>query len=139
TYLKQTLRRLGGKGLTAGERDALIAYLHSLEPPRVSPAPSELARRGAEIFASATTGCAGCHAGGTTTDRRLHDVGSAARLDRIADIDTPSLRFLSQSAPYFHDGRYASLDAMLEDPHLKMGWTRDLPPADRQALVAYLE
>lgn len=137
-YIRGTLRRLGGEGLSGRERSALIAYLTSLRAPPVDEAPSPDHERGAEIFTSAMTGCTSCHAGDGLTDRMGHDVGSITRGDEHGEFDTPSLRHLSQSAPYYHDGRYPTLRAMLTDHDLKMGRTAHLTPDDLKALEAYL-
>jgi hypothetical protein len=53
-------------------------------------------------------------------------------------LDTPSLRFLSGTAPYFHDGRYATIEALLADPTSRMGDLSTLSAGDRAALAAYL-
>ncbi len=42
------------------------------------------------------------------------------------------------AAPYFHDGRYPTLQALLADPASGMGDTAALPAQDREDLVAYL-
>jgi DNA-binding beta-propeller fold protein YncE len=137
-HLRRTLRRLGGTGLTAEERDALFAYVMSLEPPRMHERPADAVARGAELFASAETGCASCHVEGIT-DGLAHDVGTVAQGDDVKEFDTPSLHFVAQSAPYFHDGRYPTLTAMLEDHGHRMGSTAHLPREDIDALAAYLE
>jgi cytochrome c peroxidase len=74
-------------------------------------------KRGMELFFS-RAGCAACHGGinfaGPWTDRDH----PAARLE-LADIGTgepvrvPTLRNLSVTAPYLHDGRLATLAAVL--------------------------
>ncbi|MEQ9319181.1 MAG: hypothetical protein RIF41_08470 [Polyangiaceae bacterium] len=137
-YIRGTLRRLGGNGLSGAERSALIKYLMSLRAPRVDAPASPDHDRGAEIFASAAAGCTSCHAGDGLTDRLGHDVGSIARGDEHGEFDTPSLRHLSQSAPYYHDGRYPTLRAMLTDEHLRMGRIAHLSNDDLSALEAYL-
>ena len=53
-------------------------------------------------------------------------------------FDTPSLRFIRGTAPYFHDGRYPTLEALLADPASTMGHTASLQEPDRAALAAYL-
>jgi hypothetical protein len=53
-------------------------------------------------------------------------------------IDTPSLRFMGGTAPYFHDGRYRTLEELLADRESVMGHSASLPVGDRAALAAYL-
>jgi cytochrome c peroxidase len=43
------------------------------------------------------------------------------------------------TAPYFHDGRYKTLDEVLTAPDHAMGTATHLGRQDRAALVAYLE
>lgn len=137
-HLRRTLRRLAGTGLTAQERRALLAYVSTLAPPRVDRDAGALATLGAQIFADTSTGCADCHTGRMLTDGLSHDVESVIDGDKLHEFDTPSLRFVAQSAPYFHDGRYPTLLAMLSDEQLHMGSTAHLSEAEREALVAYL-
>ena len=54
-------------------------------------------------------------------------------------FDTPSLRFVSGTAPYFHDGRYATLRDLLASTDHDMGHTMHLSHGEREALAAYLE
>jgi cytochrome c peroxidase len=56
-----------------------------------------------------------------------------------ARFDTPSLALLSGRAPYFHDGRYATLRELLSANGDKMGHTSHLSETDRSALEAFLE
>ena len=48
-------------------------------------------------------------------------------------------RLVGGSAPYYHDGRYATLDDLLRGADGAMGHTAQLSDADRGALVAYLK
>lgn len=137
-HLQRTTRRLGGSGLSTEERDAIFSYVASLAPPSSDPS-SARGARGAEVFASAEVGCATCHPRGTGVDGMQHDVGSRAPLDRASRFDTPSLRFVGRSAPYFHDGRFASLAAALDATSGTMGHTKQLSTKDRAALLAFLE
>jgi DNA-binding beta-propeller fold protein YncE len=151
THIRTTFRRLGGNGLpdaeaTLDETDALVAYLESMpapNPARIEGQASDrarLARRGQELFFADAQACASCHLSGTGTDGSVHDVGSRApSADARATFDTPSLRFLSGTAPYFHDGRYATLDALLASGDGKMGHTLHLSREDVVALRTYLE
>jgi cytochrome c peroxidase len=56
-----------------------------------------------------------------------------------AGLDTPSLRFVAGTAPYFHDGRYKTLEELLAAPDHAMGESTRLSRQDRAALAAYLE
>lgn len=127
-HIDRTIKKnLAGKGLASSEVDDLAAYVRSMT------APEPTASRGAEVFVA--SGCATCHTdGGRGTDAELHRLG---RSD--GSFQTPSLVGLGQSAPYFHDGRYATLEQLLEKTDGKMGSTRGLSPADRSALLSYLK
>jgi DNA-binding beta-propeller fold protein YncE/mono/diheme cytochrome c family protein len=144
-HLEQTMSRLGGSGLHPKELYALLVYLARMPGP--PPAAPEIANdaavvaihRGAEVFRSKETGCAGCHDPGYDfTDGERHDVGSQTRGDPVAELDTPSLRFVGLTAPYFHDGRFATLGALLRGVDGKMGRTGHLSEDDLTALEAYL-
>jgi cytochrome c peroxidase len=147
-HVTGTVKRLGGTGLDDESMDALVAYcMHMDAPPRAadeheaeaSPA-STLVAEGRELFESSSTGCASCHmADGTFTDGNRHDVKSKAKGDPHRRFDTPSLRFVSGTAPYFHDGRYPTLRALLVGSDGKMGHTAKLSSHDLDALEAYLK
>ena len=118
-------------GLSA-DLDALVSYLLSLNGPispdaeRLDPA---LIARGEQVFSDQE--CAACHAPPTFTGNQSIDLGDGQILD------TPQLRWLWLSAPYFHDGRAATLHDVfaLPGPHQLIG---DVPQADIDALTAYL-
>jgi cytochrome c peroxidase len=150
-HLKATFQRLGGSGLPdkAGvnqltELDALVAYLHEMPSPRLQgayrdAADVQLAERGKQIFFTESTGCASCHISARSTDKTAHDIGTKASGDSDVSFDTPSLQFVGGTAPYFHDGRFASLMDMLMATDSKMGHTMQLSRGDARALSAYLE
>lgn len=110
--------------------DLLANYLTSIQPPE-SPAPSSpaLYQRGVQVFAEQN--CASCHVGPAGTDLQPYDVGTGGT------FDTPSLRWLWLSAPYFHDGSAETLRQVFE---LKGSHQLiyNVPPDDIDALVAYL-
>lgn len=107
--------------------------------------------------------CARCHGGSLFTDNRFRNNGlDAAPKDigfqlvtgqpqDLGKFKTPSLRNLSITGPYMHDGRMASLDDVVRhyssgikpsatlDPILarQQGGVK-LSPADQAALVAFL-
>jgi mono/diheme cytochrome c family protein len=132
--------RLRGKGLPDDDVAALAAYVRSLPPPPALPASAgddDRVARGRALFTAPETGCAHCHENGGS-DGLAHDVESRGRADRFADFRTPSLVGAGGSAPYFHDGRYATLGALLAHTDGRMGNTTQLSPEDRDALAAYL-
>ncbi len=139
-HLTHTFQRLRGAGLAGEELDALVAYVTTMAPPP-APAPSVADKqraRGEAIFHSPEAACSTCHGkGGVAPDGELHDVGSGASADSKKDFDTPSLRFVGGSAPYFHDGRYGTLRELLTKNE-NMGNTSHLSPADLDALEAYV-
>ncbi len=136
-HLVHTIARLGGTGLNDRDAADLQAYLATLHVPASSGDPA-LVARGEALFRSDGAGCAGCHAGDALTDGDTHDVRSSVSGDVEHAFDTPSLHLIAHSAPYFHDGRYATLDELLSRSDGSMGHTSQLSPRDRTALEAYL-
>ena len=101
-------------GLSA-DLDALAAYISSLRVP-LSPGHgdgqplSAREQRGRSYFLDPALGCASCHPPPLYTDNLAHDVGTATQDERIGPVfNTPSLRALYDTAPYFHDGSAATL------------------------------
>lgn len=118
------------------------------------------AKRGWKLFQE--FGCVECHAGVLFTDQQFHNVGigmDAATPDvgrfkiskqpqDIGAFKTPTMRDVSQSAPYFHDGSVATLEDAVRlmaegglpnarlSPKLKPHAISDAQVAD---LVAFLE
>jgi cytochrome c553 len=147
-HLSFTMKRLGGEGFDGDEKDkadlaALIAWLEVMPAPvregaLVDGELTSIRERGRDLFYAADTGCSGCHIAGDT-DRRRHNVGSGQVIEKSLAFDTPSLRFIGGTGPYFHDGRYPTLFAMVSDPRSKMGRSAGLPEEDRRALAAFLE
>jgi mono/diheme cytochrome c family protein len=143
TYVRNTISRLGGRGLEEGQMHALVEYLERMPAPPVLPEalPVDRARaiaRGRELFFGAS-GCSGCHVDARGTDRHVHDIGTKVAADEKADFDTPTLRFVKGTAPYFHDGRYKTLADLLADESSKMGSSARLDARDRDALAAFVE
>jgi cytochrome c peroxidase len=116
----------------------------------------EAARRGLALFEGKAE-CSICHRGPDLTDNQFHrvafagdDLGRAA-VDPVSGprggFKTPSLREISRTAPYFHDGSVASLEEVVAhyarggDPGA--GEARDIHPVEldageRRDLVAFL-
>ncbi len=104
-------------------------------------------------------GCVTCHSGFAFTDHGFHDIGlpgddpgrsAIAGIDRVRNaFKTPTLRELSWTAPYMHDGSMDTLEEVIR--HYESGGiardsrSPDMPralrlsDAERSALIAFLE
>jgi len=85
-------------------------------------AASEAAKRGFEVFKTAK--CTNCHDGVLVTDQQFHNVGvgmdapepdkgrfnATKKEEDTGAFMTPTLRDISKTAPYFHDGSVATLE-----------------------------
>lgn len=143
-YVAETFRRLGGTGVQGHDLDMLLTYVQGVAGPPVQSTAADREREaliahGKQLFEHEQQGCATCHLGGRGVDKTLHDVGSTASADSLNKYDTPSLRFIKGTAPYFHDGRYATLEDMLKASDHRMGHVLQLTQKDVTALGAYLE
>jgi DNA-binding beta-propeller fold protein YncE len=139
-HIKITMKNLKGTGVAEPEFDAIVSYIGAMKaPPKVKAVSlSAKEERGSELFHSSQLGCGSCHAEKTGfTDLDIHEIGSATEADTKRQFLAPSLRFVGGSAPYFHDGRYATLDELLRKNE-RMGDTKSLSADDRAALEAYL-
>jgi len=141
--MAETIGRLGGTGLPDADLRRLAAFLRQgLVRPASTAIPAAndpLASRGRALFTSNEVGCSGCHRLETeASDRALHSVGSRGVSDTTDGFRTPPLLFVGSTAPYFHDGRYASLEQLLTDNLDRMGQTTQLSPDDVKALAAFL-
>jgi len=88
---------------------------------------SEEAKRGWELFRG-KAGCGTCHAGNLFTDLQYHNVGIGMEADEpdigrkkvsndekdTGAFKTPTLRDISRSAPYFHNGSAATLEEAVD-------------------------
>lgn len=152
---------------------ALSAYIRTLVSPATrfddwisgdAEALNENERAGFDLF-TGKGGCVACHVGWRFSDDKLHDIGlalgasaptdPAARADAqpgtpgIFTFKTPTLRAVSKTAPYMHDGRFDSLDQVVEHYAQKVRARRglspglaprlDLTPGERAELVAFLK
>ena len=101
------------------ELDCLAAFIDGLRLPERAHTLTPAEERGRVLFESDLTGCAVCHPAPLYTDLKQHDVGTVAGKDAEwfgPLIDTPTLRFVYNSAPYFHDGSARTLYESLTFP-----------------------
>jgi len=126
-----------------------------------STALSELEREGLDLFQGKAR-CVRCHTGTNLTDEsfhntgvawregRLHDLGRAAVTGRDRDrgaFKTPTLRQVSGTPPYMHDGTFSTLEEVVRfysdggrpNPNLdsRIG-PLNLTEDEKRALVAFL-
>jgi DNA-binding beta-propeller fold protein YncE len=114
-------------------------------PPREKREPTAEEKRGKEIFTSEQARCSRCHVPETDyTDRVAYPFSpKVAPLpgfedDPKSEFRTPSLLFVGGSPPYFHDGRFKTLEELIDRNDDRMGHTSHLSKDDRAALVAFL-
>lgn len=105
---------------------------------------SDGAKKGAELLVG-KTGCGNCHSGVLFTDMKYHNVGigmdaeepDPGRAKVTGDeahtgaFKTPSLRDISRSAPYFHNGSAATLEEAVD---IMLGGGIDNPYMDSENL-----
>ena len=122
----------------------------------------EQARQGLSIFRGKGN-CTACHAGPNLTDEQFHNTGVAWTDGVLRDpgrfavtgkdqdrgsFKTPTLREVSRTAPYMHDGSLTTLEEVIEfynrggspnpylDPEPR---SLGLTPEEKQALLAFLK
>ncbi len=138
------VNRMKGAEPTPETLAALAAYVRSLAPPKTGnidddgvpakKAPAAV-KRGFALF-TGKGGCGACHVPGSFDKAEPEDVGTGAK------FKVPALWAVSQTAPYFHDGRTESLEdaakAMWAVSTKKAGTASD--PTDKEIadLLAYL-
>ena len=131
----------------AASLDALAAFMDALVVP-LSPSHANeepltaVELRGQAHFNNPALGCVDCHPPPYYTDQQTHDVGTATNDEKIGPhYDTPSLRGLYDSAPYFHDGSAATLHDALTYPtsNSEHDVQNVLTPSEIQDLIAFLE
>ncbi|MBA2662851.1 MAG: hypothetical protein H0U74_11180 [Bradymonadaceae bacterium] len=119
---------------------ALAMYVLSLEPPAPTSSPAAQAAVGAAIFDAA---CATCHYPNAGYSGDLIDAGllvgqspaAYSPLRGTGMLKVPSLIGVGAGGPYFHDGRHATLQSLLQDNH---PFGAPLSGADQDALEAFL-
>ena len=123
---------------TAGQRNAL----------------DDLEKTGLAIFRGKGN-CSTCHPGPNFTDEQFHNTGVAWREGMLADIGagggrfkTPTLREVTRTAPYMHDGSLTTLEAVIDfyseggrpNPNLDAEIRpRNFTAEEKRALLAFLQ
>jgi len=138
------VNRMKGPEPSKETLDALVAYVRSLPYPadpnlKADGTPSAqapaAAKRGFELFMN-KAGCNTCHPPPHYDKKETEDVFSGGK------FKVPSLRVVSRTGPYFHDGRYKTLEeavrAMWEYVQ-KAGTTEKLSDTDLQDIVEFLK
>lgn len=122
--------------------DCLALFIDSLAVPARTHALTPAELRGKALFESAGTDCTTCHPAPLYTDLQVHDVGTANGEGEWFGplIDTPTLRWLYDSAPYLHDGSAATLHEVLTTKNMndEHGVTSQLSQQEMADLVAFL-
>ncbi|QDV76380.1 cytochrome-c peroxidase [Botrimarina mediterranea] len=122
----------------ADEDPELADELAQLEKIAAARPLSDAAKRGADLFFGARTGCTQCHAGANFSDEAYHNLGVG--MESIADLPeadaitkpldwgryevtkdeadrgafkTPGLRNVAETGPYMHDGSLETLDEVV--------------------------
>ena len=123
---------------------------------------SESAERGREIFFTEKGNCTACHAGANFSDEKYHNLGVGMEVE-MPDLGryevtkdekdkgafkTPTVRNITSSAPYMHDGSQNTLEEVVEwyakgghpNPHLSEKMKKlELTDQDKQDLVAFMK
>ncbi len=122
---------------------------------------SASAKRGATVFRGKGL-CFTCHAGANFTDEKFHNLGIdwdkdhvdlgryvvTKKPDDIGAFKTPTLREISRTAPYMHDGRFVTLRQVIDfydrggidNPHKDpLAQPLKLTEAEKEDLVNFLQ
>lgn len=150
-----TVASFGGAPLPRAQLTALVRYVQELDfvpnanldsHGRMTARAGEAARRGEVYFDRpraqlAGMSCASCHpASSMFRDGHTHRVGSgpstqAGALDDA--FDTPTLLGTAETAPYFHDGRFATLSDVVT--FFDQTYGLSLGTDEKRDLIAYVE
>jgi hypothetical protein len=144
----------GGPPLPPAQLSALVRYVQDLDfvpnanldaRGRLTAHASASARRGEILFAAPRAGfeggsCATCHVRTSFfRDGRVHRLmsGRPPSPHAIDDgFETPTLLGIVESAPYFHDGRFATLGEVVA--WFDRAYALGLSPTERADLTSYL-
>lgn len=142
--------RVSAENVTA----ALATFVRSLVSPlnRVDAGKLTAAEKRGEAIFNGKAGCVSCHSGFAFTDNAFHDIGLGGDDEGRGPVigmpvlshafKTPSLRGISHSAPYMHNGAFADLEAVVfhYESATAPGLAHfSLSDAERADLIAYLK
>ncbi|MDE3018184.1 MAG: c-type cytochrome [Nitrospirota bacterium] len=122
---------------------------------------SESAKRGLTLFQGKAR-CTRCHSGFNFTDEKFHNLGIDWDTDKtdlgrylvskdpedVGAFKTPTIREIARTAPYMHDGRFATLEEVvdfydrggIQNPHLSnLMVPLHLTEREKNDLVAYMK
>jgi cytochrome c peroxidase len=122
---------------------------------------SRSAQRGLELFREKAR-CTKCHSGFNFTDEKFHNIGigwdtntvdlgrymETKYADDIGAFKTPTLREIARTAPYMHDGRFKTLEEVvnfynqggIKNPHLdNLIIPLELTDQEKKDIVALLK
>ena len=143
---KSITSTMQGEPPTAEDKQALIAYLGTLESPpnpfrKADGSLTAAAERGKRVFFSAKAGCADCHNGPRFTDGQIHDVGSGSDRDAYKGYNTPSLVGVYRKVRFLHSGRARDLERVVNDLHSpgRVNGEADLSEKEAADLIEYLK
>lgn len=98
--------------------------------------------KGMDLFFSEKGDCFHCHTSPLMTDNRFHNIGLDAAfsgIDRgrfnftgdpgdMGKFKSPTLRNIELTAPYMHDGRFETLEEVIEFYNSGIAWSETLDP-----------
>jgi cytochrome c peroxidase len=164
-YRSEFLTTFGAEPSLEDASRALASYMRTIlsgDSPYDRHVLNADAQRGFGLFRG-KAGCSACHAGPNFTDEEFHNTGVAWRTGIVTDegragithaigdrgaFKTPTLREVSRTAPYMHDGSLGTLDEVIEfydgggqpnlglDPKIR---PLHLTGAEKQDLLAFLK
>jgi YVTN family beta-propeller protein len=118
---------------TTQQVEDLTAYLRTLTPPPRGTSTGDDVRRGETAFHA--RGCARCHAPPTYTTSRTYKVDLEDEMG-TNEFNPPSLRGVSHSVAFFHDGRATSLEEVFTRYRHQV--PADMPRSELNDLLAFL-
>src|SRR5262249_21198550 len=109
-------------------------------PPTLAAKDQPAVARGKTLF-EGKAGCVACHSRTAFDDGKSHDVGTRGATDVTDRFDTPALRGVARTAPYLHDGRAKTLEAIFPEhnPKANPGAAHLLRKEELADLTAYLK